>query len=741
MSVVANLLPFNTQGIETDTSGWAAGANTSQVRSTTRWYSGSASLQLTATAAGTVQSTTAARVAVTAGLEYTAYAYWANVAPASGRTTQVRLDWYDVVSGGTPLSSDTSVATAMPSGTAAWITPPTIVIATAPAGATYVSVTVLADNVSAGGQVVVDQIFMGHPNHPTGNLLPYNTGGVEVDTSGWTGTFNCTVSRTTATSWEGWYSLVLTSSAAGTMAADMTTAVPVLAGTEYIASARVKGSVAADFVAELRFFDVGDTYLESAPAVTWSPSTSDWTYVATIGVAPAGAVSATIRFSPSPSAAAQEWTIDRIAILVAPALTGSLISYGAQSMEVTADDWEVVEGCTLARSTTRAWEGSASLEVTPTGGTAHFQMTAPVPVEPRQPYKIAPYLYRPATAEPLVVDMCFAWEDEGGNPLGLSYFRWTLGTLAGWYAPVGTAVPPSGAAAFTPSIRVWAADPADGVMNVDHIYVGPGGFAAIADPIAGAFGARIAVQGLTQNANTTWGIWRLDAGGQMTSVRGYSGDLDAEPITGDLAVVEDYEAPLGVPVRYYVKAWTSPESYTATSSLPVTLMEPPSTDVVLTDPGQPARQTTATVQQVPDWTRVARQGVAQVRGRTLPVVISDVRGGRTGTLTLVTETTERRDAMWWLLDTGSTILVQWPAAWGERDVYVQVGDVTESRIVRLGDVGDRTWAVPLTEVDRPIGGISGSSSRTWEDVSTEDADWAGVLRYASWLDVYIGPEV
>lgn len=66
--------------------------------------------------------------------------------------------------------------------------------------------------------------------------------------------------------------------------------------------------------------------------------------------------------------------------------------------------------------------------------------------------------------------------------------------------------------------------------------------------------------------------------------------------------------------------------------------------------------------------------------------------------------------MWWLLETGNTLLVQWPHLWGETDAYVQIGDVTEAPIVDYAEYSDRTWTIPLVEVDRPFGGSVGSAT-------------------------------
>ncbi|GFN09564.1 hypothetical protein Smic_81200 [Streptomyces microflavus] len=277
---------------------------------------------------------------------------------------------------------------------------------------------------------------------------------------------------------------------------------------------------------------------------------------------------------------------------------------------------------------------------------------------------------------------------------------------------------------------------------LDDVQITPGGLAAVADAVPDSYSASVALQGLTSGGYTYWGLWRQGGDGALVPIRGPLADLTQVTIVGDTAVVEDYEAPLGVEVRYYLKVWTG-SSYRAVLSDPVMIPEPVSTEIVLKDPGLPARQTTAVVSKggQPTWTRRARQGVNAVRGRSRPIVISDMRTSREGTMTLVTETAEDLASMWWLLESGNILLIQWPSLWGERDVYVAVGDVAEAPVVEYAEYTDRTWTVPLTEVDRPIGGATGSSGRTWATVLSDHIDGMDLLTsYASWLGVYTGLE-
>ncbi|MGW1551597.1 hypothetical protein [Streptomyces sp. NPDC002346] len=739
MSVSTNLLPANTAGIETDTSGWTAGANTTLSKSS-RFYAGAASLGMTATAAGAVTATTSARVAVTAGTEYTAYAYFANVVAASGRTTTVRVDWYAAVSGGTALSSVTSAGVALPNATT-WMTPPPILIATAPAGALYASVTVSCSGLTAGAAVVTDSVSFGLPNAMPGNLFPYNTSGVEVDVTGWRIYGSSVITRNTTTSFEGWCSLGVSNAGPGVTRVGTDVLCPVTAGVEYHAHVTVYAPVSAGCSISIRWYD-GAGLTVSEDTQPWTPQASTWTRCSVVAKAPPGAVNARVMLDATITVANQVWLFDQVTLRVAPVAPGSLLGYNTQGVEASASAWAAVSGCTASRSLDYAYEGVASLRVDPSPAgplDAWIDLVPRVPITSRQAYQLTPRVRLGTSTQYRYVTARFTWYGEENATLRSVNLKWTLNPGSGWYATPSSSVAPMGATALGISLHIES--PETESAYIDEVTLVPGGLAVIADPIVDRFGAAISMQGLTSGGYSFWGLWRMDSSGAMTAIRGSSGDLSKVSITGDVAVVEDYEAPLGVDVRYYLKTWTTTASYRATSSEAIVIPEPLQTEIVLKDPGLPARQTTAVVAAggQPSWTRKARQGVNPVRGRAMPIVISDVRTSREGTMTLITETAQDLADMWWLLETGNTILIQWPALWGERDTYVQIGDVTEAPLVEYAEYSDRTWSIPLTEVDRPIGAAIGSAGRTWQTVNDTNADWLSVMASAtSWLDVYTG---
>ncbi|OSC76554.1 hypothetical protein B5180_01850 [Streptomyces sp. BF-3] len=592
---------------------------------------------------------------------------------------------------------------------------------------------------------MTDQVQFGPPSMTVGNLLPYNTTSVEVSTAGWTDQTNVTIARS-ATAYEGWYGLAVTSVAAGFIDARTSASTPVVEGKEYVAHTWARTTEPGlEFRIQVRWYN-GATFIEPRISESWTLTPDTWTRCSVIGVAPPGATNARIVLSPVATAAGQTWTADQITFRPTPVPAGSLIPYDVQSMEVSGAGWSAISGCTVSRTTETAWEGAACLRIDETGTSgmdAIVALTTAVPVNPRQAYQVAPMLKLGAGAAGRLFTTTYSWFNAADELIRSASVTWSLGSSAGtgWYVPTTSAVAPTGAATMIVAFRIESPLVGQSAF-LDDVQITPGGLALIADSVPTSYSASISLQGLTSGGYTYWGLWRQGADGALVPIRGPQADLTQVPIIGDTTVVEDYEAPLGVQVRYYLKIWTG-SSYRSVLSDPVTIPEPPSTEIVIKDPGLPARQTTAVVSKggQPQWTRRARQGVNPVRGRSRPIVISDVRTSREGTMTLVTETAEDLASMWWLLETGNVLLIQWPSLWGERDVYVSVGDVVEAPYIEYAEYTDRSWTIPLTEVDRPIGGVTGSAGRTWATVLSDHADAMDLLTsYASWLGVYTGLE-
>lgn len=220
-------------------------------------------------------------------------------------------------------------------------------------------------------------------------------------------------------------------------------------------------------------------------------------------------------------------------------------------------------------------------------------------------------------------------------------------------------------------------------------------------------------------------VYRTTPDGTTVIVAG----LDRIVAPHGIAVGVDNQAPLGVALTYRAKTiQPGPDitSDTATITLPASTIGTWCNS--LTDPSRSIR---LIVIDYPSWTRPARVNLLEVAERTNPLPVGRGRGGESGTLTVFTDTPQRQAKVDALIDSDDTWLIQSPAAHGEPDRYVTVGDSTRQRVVRVGGQPERTFPLPLVVVDRPLTyGVeltepgfsyaadtgSGTDGGTWDDL-------------------------
>lgn len=206
-------------------------------------------------------------------------------------------------------------------------------------------------------------------------------------------------------------------------------------------------------------------------------------------------------------------------------------------------------------------------------------------------------------------------------------------------------------------------------------------------------------------------------------------------------LVNDYEAPWGVPVVYTatVTHGSTTETYTATAATlapafpwaihPTT----PSLSVCL-DTGDP------TVMGVIATGTVGRAATTvkhRIIGAKYQLVTkTGPRAASTGQLSLATVTPLEQDAIWAAVDDQTPLLIQFPAGWGWdwEDGYYDVGDVTADRFIQYGPEPRRVFTLPLERVEAPAG--NQQPERTWADVLSGFATWTDVAAaYADWTGV------
>ncbi|MCG5464235.1 hypothetical protein MED01_002400 [Micromonospora sp. MED01] len=178
---------------------------------------------------------------------------------------------------------------------------------------------------------------------------------------------------------------------------------------------------------------------------------------------------------------------------------------------------------------------------------------------------------------------------------------------------------------------------------------------------------------------------------------------------------------------------TSPQAAAFTGSIV------PDLDTVwLKSIARPFLNRAVVVRDFSDITRRSRAGVFDVKGRTMPVAVTDVRGSRQWTLDVNTYNEQERTDLDSLLAGGDILLVHVPANSGRISAapggYVTVGDTRETTLP-TAELTNRVFTLPLTEVAAPGPDVVGSTG-TWQTVLNTYATWADVMAaHSSWTDL------
>lgn len=129
-------------------------------------------------------------------------------------------------------------------------------------------------------------------------------------------------------------------------------------------------------------------------------------------------------------------------------------------------------------------------------------------------------------------------------------------------------------------------------------------------------------------------------------------------------------------------------------------------------------------------------GRFEVEDSTYPTVVSRPRKSFTSTMSLVTKLITDRDRVRTLLGSGGVLLVQTPAAWGYGDMYIDIGDTTETRLARDHRKPWRAWQLPFAVTQRPAGLQFGVDAARWMDLCDVYATWGAIETAGkTWLDV------
>lgn len=740
MAIPGNLLSPTTESIDPNTSGWTTKLNCT-ISKGIGGRNGDGCLSVKSVAAGEVQARTVSSYPVTAGTVYQTFA------DAAGASVPERIGIRWLNAGGTEVSVTWSLTTMAAS--AGWHR--VGVAGAAPAGATQAQV--LLSSTPAAGLVSQywENVYLGLPIRTTGNLFSFGAESSEIDTSTWASVVNAAISRQVpVVSWAvdnylaGGHTLALTAVAAGNASILSTDRPAVTPGVEYLAYAYLQPpTLASTAWIELRFYDAASNQVGAIRSTLAAPGTGMYRQRASM-IAPSNAATCGVAFGLDGASASQVLRLESVVVTQAPRFAaGSIITYAASAFEQAGSvGWTTGAGvATLARTTPWGFsyfEGAYSLAITSATATSSTIRSGrfPAPGAAGQNFR-AQVVAHPAAGSWTNTTVKIRWYDAANVDLGASTGNAYNLPGSSWYGLSSDGVAPAGTTQAAVEMVVTATA-VNSVLHIDQVALWQVLPLTSVEAVDSGGYVQLTLRELPLDYLVT--VYREASDGSRTLVRGSSGLIDNLPVTSDLMIVEDHEAPLGVPVSYRIELRDSPgASASSRSSAPVTVTLADLNEVWLKDPGNPQRNCKVVVQQAPDWQRPIEQAVHRVRGRRNAVVFSGVRGGLEGELAIWTRSDEERKALHLLLDSGNTLLWQAVPGMGVDDMYVNVAGITEARTGVLAQDAWRAWQLPLTQADMPVTtGINGPAGRTWQDVVAEFATCADLLAvYATCEDLLL----
>ncbi|MFF6985590.1 hypothetical protein [Streptomyces sp. NPDC010273] len=743
MAIPGNYLSLTTEAVDPGTSGWTAKSNAVLVLGS-GGRNGDGVLALRSVAAGEAQARTVSQYPVNVGETYEAFA------DAAGATVPERIGIQWLNASAAEISITWSPTTATTS--ASWHR--IAVAGVAPIGTVTARVILSTVTPAAAGVTnYFENVYLGLPQRFPKNLLSINAEQMLVDAGAWSVEANGTLSRTVPPlAWPvDWYysggpMLTLTVTAAGNASVLCTERATVQPGVEYLAFALLNlPSGSTTMWSELRFYNVAGAQLQATRSTMTPPGTGAYRQIAS-DVAPAGAVTASVALGITGATVAQVCRFDSVVLKERTAgLTSTLpntnvVLFGDTEFEQGIGAWTVSSGvATIARSTPWGAQSSInnySLTVTSSTATASVLRSGRYPVTPGVNWRLGGSLKRVAGSWSLTIGV--RWYNSSSTLISTTTsVSAALPSDGQWWTLQDDQAAPAGAATGQLEFTLTATA-ATSTVQLDTAFlrqVLPQNDIT-ADDTTGS--VDIVLRELTPGSPIT--LYRVTANGARSLVRGSDGLIDQTAVTSDQFHVEDYEAPLGVPVYYQaeIRSMTTGKVTNYRTTATVTLDAGSPLLVWLKDVIEPHRNIRLVARDpLPTLTRDIEQGEHRVLGRRNSVILTGIRAGATGEVGVFTRTADEKAGLDWLLDPGHVVFIQASPASGWRDLYAAIGSVPDTPDPDPASGWDE-WTLPLTEVDRPTGGQSGSADRLWNDIRVENATWGDVLRkYGSWLDVLL----
>jgi hypothetical protein len=741
MAIPGNFLSQVTESIDPNTSGWAPLLNCTLSKGIGGRNGGDGCLAIKSVAAGEMRARTASSYPVVAGTTYFTFA------DAGGATAPERIGirWLNAANAELSILWSLTTATAM----SGWHR--ISVAGAAPVGAVRAQVVISSTPAAALVTTYVENVYLGLPIRSLGNLLSFAAESTEISAAGWAAEVNATLGRQVpALAWSvdnylgGGHTLTITATGAGNAAALCVERPSVTPGTEYLAYAYINPpTLASDTWLELRFYDANGNQIQATRSSLAAPGTGFYRQRAS-AYAPALAATCSVAVGINGASAGQIVRLETVVIMAAYALQhGTVVPYADGSFEQGVAGWTRPTGvASLARSTpwgAYSLDGAYALTVTSATATASTIRSARFPLPSGsggQGFRLMAGTQ--VTAGGWTATRGVRWYNASTADLGLTASASAAIPGTGWWYLSNDMVAPATA---TQAAIEWTvtATAVNSVLRVDRVALWQALPLVAVTAVDATASITLTLRELSAGDLVT--VWRVLGDGSRTLVRGPSGLMERVVLASDLLVIEDYEAPLGTPVSYYVEvrsASTDALLSTRTSDT-ATIAAGDAQMAWLKDPGNPQRNVQVMVQKAPAWQRPVEQSTYRIKGRRNAVVLSGVRAGLEGELAVWTQSDDERAALHWLLDSGRILLWQAVPGMGVSDMYVSVGQITEDRTGGTAMDEWRSWQLPLVEVDLPVTtGVNGSGGRTWVDVLAEYATCDDLLAaYATCEDLLL----
>lgn len=215
--------------------------------------------------------------------------------------------------------------------------------------------------------------------------------------------------------------------------------------------------------------------------------------------------------------------------------------------------------------------------------------------------------------------------------------------------------------------------------------------------------------------------WQLVRGGEVDVVNGRM-----------VRPVDDYEFPSGTDLEYRIEGLSAASAGSPVVQVASVTRRSVADSVWLKFITQPALNRRVDFMGRTEIARDSRAAVYQVRGRSDPVVVSDVHSSRQFTIKVKTETAGETEALDHALSQGLPCYLQVPAGINVPSIYAVIGSYSFAPPALKSQ--RNVWTIPLTEVAPPPPSIV-SPQATWAQLLTQYATWEDLMAAVpTWLD-------